>query len=228
MNVVTHTAVSAKLIGDTTRATMLITLMSGRAMTATELANCANVSPQTASSHLTQLLEGGLLALEKQGRHRYYRLASGEVAMALEALMSITGKQALPKRPLEPIHLARTCYDHVAGHIAVALADNLQDQGWIKANGNNFEVTPFGQAQFSAFGINLELLKKQRRYLARQCLDWTERRHHLAGALGAALLDRMLENKWLRKDKSERVLHITPAGYEGLESVFNVHLQAVT
>ena len=225
MDVISRTAVAAKLIGEPTRAQMLVALLGGRAMTATELAHGANVSPQTASSHLSQMLEGNLLALEKQGRHRYYRLANPDVATAIEALMSLTPEQAESQtQALEPIHLARSCYDHVAGRVGVALADAFQEKDWLRTNDKNFDITKKGDRGFEDFGIDLDLLKKQRRHLARQCLDWTERRHHVAGALGAALMSNMLERKWLRKDKEERVLHVTRVGLEGLEKLFDVRL----
>ena len=194
-------------------------------MTATELARTANVSPQTASSHLSLMLEGHLLALEKQGRHRYYRLASSEVATAVEALMSLAPKdKQLLSATNEPIYFARGCYDHIAGRLGVALADSFQNKAWLNVKGKDFELTSKGHKGFSAFGLDLEPLKKQRRHFARQCLDWTERRHHIAGALGAALMTEMLERKWLKKDNAARVLHVTRAGYEGLESVFDVRL----
>lgn len=228
MNVISRTATAAKLIGDPTRAQMLIALLGGRALTATELAHGANVSPQTASSHLSQLMEGSLLALEKQGRHRYYRLANPEVATALEALMSLTPAQKkIAAKPLEPIHLARSCYDHIAGRVGVALADALQEKGWLAAGAKDYQVTPLGEDAFAAFGINLDTTRKQRRHFARQCLDWSERRHHLAGALGAALLDELLRRKWLKKDTRQRVLHVTSKGYEGLEHTFNLRLSAI-
>ena len=225
MDVVTTTANAAKLIGEPARAQMLIALFSGRAMTATELAHSANISPQTASSHLSQLLKGKLLTLEKQGRHRYYRIASADVAAALEALMLLTPRaKAVETKPLEAIHLARSCYDHIAGRAGVLLADALQQKGWLDTNKQDFIVTPKGEKGFSDFGIKLEPLKKQRRHFARRCLDWSERRHHIAGALGAALMTTLLERKWLKKDESARVLHITRAGLEGLEKTFDVRL----
>lgn len=223
MDVISYTAGAAKLIGEPARAQMLIALLGGRAMTATELAHGANVSPQTASSHLSQMLDGGLLALEKQGRHRYYRLASPEVAAALEALMSLRPEQVTAQSDaLEPVHLARSCYDHVAGRVGVALADGLQAKGWLTATETAYEVTTEGETAFTAFGLNLTALRKQRRNFARPCLDWTERRHHVAGALGAALMVQLLERRWLKKDPKGRVLHLTRAGQEGLERVLGI------
>ena len=225
MDVISQTASAAKLIGDPTRAQMLIDLLAGRAMTASELAYSVNVSPQTASSHLSQMLEGKLLALEKQGRHRYYRLASAEVGTALEALMALSPRQEKSNaQPLEPIHLARSCYDHVAGRVGVILADAFQEKDWLQVNEKDYAVTPKGEKAFEAFGLDLPSLRKQRRHFARQCLDWTERRHHVAGALGAALMTNLLERKWLKKDKSARVLHVTRAGFEGFEKTFDVRL----
>ena len=195
-------------------------------MTATELSHCANVSPQTASSHLAQLTEAGLLALEKQGRHHYYRLANSDVAHALEALMLLVPKQksSHPTAP-KPIHLARRCYDHIAGRLGVQLTASMLEKGWLSTKGKDYIITTKGEKGLASFGLDLVSIRQQRRYFARQCLDWSERQHHVAGALGAALLDNMLELKWLRKDKTERVLHITQDGYEGLENVFNLRLQ---
>lgn len=214
----------AKLIGEPSRAQILIALLSGRAMTATELAHIANISPQTASSHLSQLAQGGLLSLEKQGRHRYYRLANAEVATALEALMSITPIEDMTTQTLEPIYIARSCYDHVAGRVGVLLADTLQDRDWLIPDGKDFKITAKGNKEFAHFGIDLTSLEKQRRHLARQCLDWSERRHHIAGALGAALLTQLLERKWLRKDKASRVLYLTQEGYRGFEKAFDMRI----
>lgn len=226
MDVVAQTAGVAKLIGEPARAQMLIALLGGRAMTATELAHGANVSPQTASSHLAQMLDAQLLVLEKQGRHRYYRLASREVAAALEALMSLGPEQRKAQNAvLEPIHIARSCYDHVAGCVGVALADALQTKGWLTATETNYDVTAEGETGLTAFGIDLAALRKQRRHLARPCLDWTERRPHVAGALGAALMAQLLERQWLKKDPKERVLHLTRAGQEGLKRVFDVSVK---
>ena len=194
-------------------------------MTATELAHSADVSPQTASSHLSQMLVGTLVTLEKQGRHRYYRLANAEVATAIEALMSLAPVETVHQtQPLEPVHLARRCYDHVAGRVGVALADAFQEKDWLSARGKDFVVTQKGDKAFEAWGIDLGSLKKQRRHLARQCLDWTERRPHVAGALGAALMTCLLEREWLGKDDKTRVLHVTNAGFEGFEEAFGIKL----
>ena len=125
---------------------------------------------------------------------------------------------------LEPIHIARSCYDHVAGRLGVALADALQTKGWLTATEMDYEVTTKGEAALTAFGLDLTALRKQRRHFARPCLDWTERRHHVAGALGAAFMAQLLERRWLKKDPKGRVLHLTRAGQEGLERVLGVKL----
>ena len=224
MNVILSTAAVAKLIAEPARADMLISLMDGRALTATELANGANISPQTASSHLAQLLHGNLLVLEKQGRHRYYRIANTDVAIALEALMSLTPAPKKAKEiGLEPIHFARSCYDHIAGSIGVALADSFLEKDWLVASDKDYIITKKGEQEFENFGIDLVFVKKQRRHFARQCLDWTERRHHVGGALGAAIMSNLLERKWLKKDESSRVLYLTNIGIKGLETHFGVH-----
>ena len=228
MDVVSYTAAVAKLIGEPARAQMLVALMGGCAMTATELATSANISPQTTSSHLAQLVEGNLLTLEKQGRHRYYRLASPEVAGALEGLMLLAPvKKEARSKAQKPIYFARSCYDHVAGRVGVALADALVDKGWLIASGKDFSVTKRGEQAFKDFGLDLDLLEKERRHFARQCLDWTERRHHVAGALGAALMAELLGRKWLKKDRTGRILYVSSKGYEGLEETFGVRLQQV-
>ena len=228
MNVPLHvsTANVAKLIGEGARAQMLLSLLSGRALTAGELAGRANVSPQTASAHLSQLVEGGLLALEKQGRHRYYRLASADVARAIESLMALTPQVSLSDTPtsLEPIHFARTCYDHLAGRLGVAVTDGLVEKGWLEPTGKNYDLTSEGEMGFEGLEINVTSLRKQRRQFARQCLDWTERRHHLAGALGAAVTQTMFERKWMFKQEGSRTVHLTQAGQKGLSTVLGVRL----
>lgn len=205
---------------------MLLSLLSGKALTAGELARRANVSPQTASAHLSQLVGGGLLALEKQGRHRYYRLSSADVARAIEALMALTPEVAVSDTPasLEPIHFARTCYDHLAGRLGVAVTDAVVARGWLEPTGKNYDLTPAGEEGFFSLEIDTPSLKKQRRQFARQCLDWTERRHHLAGALGAALTKAMLERKWIFKQGGSRTVYLSQEGQKGLEAVLGVRL----
>lgn len=206
---------------------MLVALFDVDSLPASELARQANVSPQTASSHLRKLCEGGLLALEKHGRHRYYRLVGSEVAQAVEALMAIT-----PRTPsqneciagLEPIRFARTCYDHLAGTLGVAVTDACIANGWLALETGNFGLTVDGERGFAAFGLDVDMLKRQRRSFARPCLDWTERRYHVAGALGAALTQSFFERKWLLQDQGSRVVHLTNEGRLGLAASLDVRI----
>lgn len=214
----------AALIGDPTRANILLALMGGRALTATELAAHAGVTPQTASGHLAKLHALRVLALEKQGRHRYYRLASAEIAEVLEALMAVAAHAAPRLRSPGPkdaaLRLARTCYDHAAGRLGVALADALAAQGHVVLEGGAAAVTESGRGFLAGLGIDLG--GSARRPLCRACLDWSERRHHLAGRLGAALLDHALRRGWLRRAADGRALGITPLGRRELPRAFGL------
>ena len=219
INAQPNIAPTARLIGEPTRAAILTALLDGRALTATELAARAGVTPPTASAHLAKLVAGGLLALEVQGRHRYFRLANGEVASALEALGGLS-RPALGEWPPEAalpsgIRFARTCYDHLAGWLGVALRDALLAQGVLREVGAEHVVTPDGARWFAAFGVDLGLVRGRRRPFALRCLDWTERRPHLAGALGAAILVHLIERGWLARQPGERTLTLTPAGGDG-------------
>ena len=227
-----HPAVSsaAFLIADPTRASMLMALADGRAQPAGELAHAAGVTAQTASSHFAKLLAGGLLLVETQGRHRYYRLAGSHVALALENLASIApGVQGgavhrMPRsREARDLQFARCCYDHLAGSLGVAVTQALQDRGFISAMADKqFEVTHDGMGWFSAMGIDMAGLKPTRRGLARQCLDWTERRHHLAGPLGVAFMAQLCAKGWLRRLKNSRAVQVTPKGWAGLREQLGV------
>lgn len=205
---------------------MLIQLLDGRALTATELAHVADITPQTASSHLALLTKGELLRAEQQGRYRYYRLSSQEVAQTIESLMALAAPRKSPhsSQDLPAISAARTCYDHIAGRLGVELADALSAIGWLVPASGAYEVTVAGEAGLSNFGLELDRLRKQRRQFSRQCLDWTERRHHIAGALGAALAEKLFERNWLIRNKAERVVHVTNAGVLGMREVFGLRL----
>lgn len=211
----------AALIADPARAGMLTALLDGRASSAGELARTANVSAQSASMHLAQMLQGGLVDVAQQGRHRYYRLASPAVAHALEALGSIaTPSQRVPVAEVKPIRFARLCYDHLAGELAVKLAHAFEDKGYLAPSGKrDYEVTPRGETFFAGWHIDLEALRLQRRSFARRCLDWTERRDHLAGALGAALCQRFVASRWIVRSPSSRVVHLTVRGRQQLEGL---------
>jgi DNA-binding transcriptional ArsR family regulator len=207
----------AALLADPARATMLAALLDGRALPAGELAYAGGVTAQTASAHLSKLLRGGLVAVETEGRHRYYRLSGPHVAEAIERLATVRPLEPTRRRALGPyareLRFARRCYDHLAGQLGVALARALQQRGIIApAPDKRCEVTPAGADWFREIGIDIAALKPTRRGLARQCLDWTERRHHLAGPIGAELLRALCERGWLRRLPVSRAIQVTPSG----------------
>lgn len=216
----------AALIGDAARANMLSALMGGHALTAGELAWQAGVSAQTTSGHLQKLVEAQLLAVEKQGRHRYFRLASPEIAQAMEALMAVAATGPKRHRPVGPkdeaLRAARTCYDHMAGRLGVAIADALRAHGHVVLNDGAAAVTEEGGRFLAALGIDLAVETPTRRPLCRTCLDWSERRPHLSGRLGAALLAQALDRAWVRHVPDSRALKITPAGQRRFYEVFGV------
>lgn len=218
----------AALIGDPARANILTALMDGRALTAGELAWHAGITAQTASGHLAKLADGRLIAMEKQGRHRYYRLATAEVAQTLEALMALAAAGPRRYRPAGPkdesLRTARTCYDHLAGRLGTALADSLAARGGVVLADGAATVTPAGIAALRAFGVELETGGRSARPLCRACLDWSERRAHLAGRLGAALCRRSFELGWVERIRDSRALTVTPAGRLGFKDLFGVEL----
>jgi len=221
-----HIAQIAALVGDPARANMLSAVMDGRALTASELAHFAGVTPQTASSHLAKLAEAGLLALEKQGRHRYYRLASPLVGRMLEGIMAVAQTGAARYQPHwrggAALATARTCYDHLAGQLAVGIADALiRDQHVVLAEDGG-EVTASGVVFLARFGIDPTATSQSRRAFCRPCLDWSERRPHLAGRFGAALCTRAFELGWVARIKDSRALTVTRVGREGFADVFGV------
>ncbi|MDQ0467373.1 ArsR/SmtB family transcription factor [Labrys wisconsinensis] len=216
----------AALVGDPARANMLGALMDGRALTASELAYAAHVTPQTASAHLGKLVDGGILALARQGRHRYFRLASPLVGRMLEGIMAVA--QAGPARYHphwrggEDLRFARLCYDHLAGELAVRIADVLAEREQIVLGEDGGEVTPAGRALLDGLGIDVAGLTRQRRVFCRPCLDWSMRRPHIAGAVGAAMLERFLVLGWLRRSRDSRVLAVTPVGHRHLQEAFGI------
>src|SRR5215475_2403108 len=223
----------AALIGDPARTNILAALMDGRALTASELATVACVTPQTASGHLGKLTVAELLAMEKQGRHRYYRLASPLVGQMLEGIMAVAGTQAqIGARPLRPariedeMRMARTCYDHIAGRLGVALADRLTGEGHIAFLPDGGEVTPAGLDFLSGFGVSLADIRPTRRVFCRPCLDWSERRSHIAGKVGARLCEHFLKLGWVRRRANTRALEITPPGRAGFMARFGIDLWA--
>ena len=231
-------ASAAALIADSTRAAMLRALLPDRPLAAGELARLAGVSAATASFHLAKLLEGGLITVIRQGRHRYYRLAGHEVAAALEALGLIS--PGLPVRSLRQsreaaaLAEARTCYDHLAGRAGVELFDGMLRCGLLEeksgrtdqgdASSHRYEVTGAGAKELGSLGLNLLQLRRARRHFAGSCIDWTQRRRHLNGALGAAITSRMFELGWIERGPRRRSVRVTPVGIEGLASTFGVDL----
>src|SRR5690606_9752140 len=183
-----------------------------------ELAFAAGVTPQTASSHLAKLTDAGLLAVEKQGRHRYYRLAGPAVAEALEPLSHLAPGSRVPERRqaqlrrVGELRLARFCYDHLAGRLGVALTDALIKRRFLRREESDFRLGPSGRAFLEELGVDVVAAEGQRRHFARCCLDWSERRPHLGGALGAALADQLLRRKWLRRDRTPRKAVVTALG----------------
>lgn len=212
----------ASLIGDPSRSAMLLCLLGGKALPASELARVARITPQTASSHLAKMVEGGLLVHESFGRHRYYRLANPEVGQALEALNAIAPPKLIrslrESDQSKALHFARTCYDHIAGEVGVALIDKMLAIGLVTEEGQDFVVTPDGAKWYGDFGINLGDIRRGRRHFARQCLDWSERRHHMAGALGAAVTSRLFDLKWMEQIPGGRSVRVTHDGFLGFES----------
>lgn len=214
----------AALIGDQARAEVLTALIGGEALTATELAQVAGVTKQTISSHLAKLVDAQLIAVESQGRHRYFRLADRDVGELLESLMGVayrTGAVRLRAGPREPaLRLARVCYDHLAGDLGVLAFDSLEQQRVLKSGSDGLEVTPRGSEYFRELGIDIGDLARERRPLCRACLDWSVRRYHLAGALGEALLRRCFELGWARQAKGSRAVIFSAAGERAFRERF--------
>src|SRR5262249_41724719 len=198
----------AALVGDTARATILAALMGGQALTASELAFLARISRPTASEHLAKLVDARLIAIRKQGRHNYYRIASPLVAQMLESIIAVAAIE-VPSRYQprsiqdDELRFARTCYDHLAGYVGVAVADALVANGHVILNEEGGEVTESGTAFLKEFGVNLAA-SRSRRVFCRPCLDWSERRYHLAGLVGAEIWRRCLELGWLRRQRDTR------------------------
>ncbi len=217
-------AILAALIGDPARANMLTALMTGRALTATELAAEAGVGAPTASAHLKKLAEAGLLTLRKQGRHRYFALADEDVSRVLEGLMGLASKRgAIRTRqgPRDPaLRRARVCYNHLAGEMGVRMFDSLRAAGHVEGDEENVLLTPSGRDFAEGFGIDLKALEAKRRPLCRSCLDWSMRRTHLAGSLGIALLDGMYQRGWARRVEGTRVVAFSPEGERQFARLF--------
>ena len=221
----------ASLVGDPARAAMVNALMDGRALTAGELAFFARVSPQTASLHLRKLSAANLLTRVQQGRHHYFRIASPLVATMMESIGAVAALEAPPRsRRLSPADLklrdARMCYDHLAGRIAVAIADAMIARNLLVLDSDGGEVTPAGFGFFNALGIDLETHRRGRRAFCRPCLDWSERRHHLAGFTGAALARHCEERGWIRRVRDSRAVAVTEPGRRALNDLLGVDCRA--
>ena len=206
----------AALVGDPARANILAALMGGQALTAGELVQAAGVSPQTTSGHLGKLADGRLIACVKQGRHRYYRIATPRVAEMLEGIMAVIADSPPRHRPAskldDAMRNARTCYDHVAGKLGVGITDALCAHGQLVLTDEGGEVTDTGVTFLQEFGVDLAAARHRRRIFCRPCLDWTERRPHLGGTVGAVLAQRCFDLKWLQRMRDSRALIVTPAG----------------
>jgi DNA-binding transcriptional ArsR family regulator len=220
-------AMVASLVGDPARANILTALMTGRALTASELAHQAGVTPQTASSHLAKLEAGGLIEPEKQGRHRYYRLTGPDVAGVLEGLAGLAaraGHMRVRTGPKDPaLRRARICYDHLAGDLGVQMLDSMKRQRLVRESRQAIELTADGQRFLTnSLQISLESLAHPRRPVCKACLDWSERRHHLAGTLGAAMMNRFTELKWAARDAApgSRVVNFTRNGEKRFAALF--------
>ncbi len=220
----------AGLVGEPARAAMLLAIMDGRALTARELSTVAGISAQTASRHLALMVEADLMQIEKQGRHRYHRLASPEVARMLEGLMQMAGGTSAPRRvtpgPRDAgMRMARMCYDHVAGRLGLAMAGSLVDDGAIVFNGESGEVTPMAPDVLRKWGLNLathDVTGASKRPWCRPCLDWSERRPHVAGRLGALLCTHCVDQGWLTRGAGTRTLTVTALGAERLQAIMGL------
>jgi DNA-binding transcriptional ArsR family regulator len=218
-------AETAALVGEPARTAMLVTLMDGRALTAGELARAAGVTPQTASGHLVRMLDAGLLALERQGRHRYYRLASPAIGAMLESMMVAAAPPPVRTGPRDSaMRRARICYDHLAGEVAVAITDAMRARGQIDLASDGAALTAAGRDLLDELGVELPSIEAGDRLFCRPCLDWSERRHHLAGVVGAALFRLFVARGWIRRVENCRTMAITPPGQIAFERHFDVRL----
>ena len=209
-------ALLGSLVGDPARANMLTALMSGKALTASELAAEAGVTRQTASAHLGRLETGGLVRQRKQGRHRYFSLADDDVGRVLESMMGLAAKKGHSRTrtgPKEPaLRKARVCYNHLAGELGVRMLDSLTTRRFLVEDGDTLELTATGRVFVTQFGVDIDALRKSRRPLCKACLDWSARRSHLAGALGTALLQRFYQLGWAKRETGTRIVAFSKEG----------------
>lgn len=219
----------AALAGDPARANILTALLDGRAMTATELAYAARVTPQTTSAHLAKLTEAGLITATPSGRHRYFRLASPKVAQMLESIVAVAGENRPRFRPLSrqalQLRSGRVCYDHLAGQLGVKIADAMVARGYLVMEDDGGRMTEAGMHFLWDLGIDTRVVGKGRRHLCRACLDWTERRPHIGGAIGAALAQRWLALGWIKRAKDSRAVTVTPEGERGFQESLGLDLR---
>jgi len=217
-------ALVASLIGDPARANILTALMSGKALTVSELAGEAGITLQTASSHLKKLDDVQLVQQRKQGRHRYFALAGEDIAELLETLMGFAARRGLLRTRTGPgnedLRKARICYDHLAGELGVMLFDGSKARGYICETGDEVELTSKGSSFFAGLGIDGERLSAPRRPVCKCCLDWSERRMHMAGQLGAAVLDHLFHCRWASREENSRVISFTQAGERNFRGMF--------
>ncbi len=226
MNVPPSFASIGALLGAPARANILASLIDGRALTATELAISAGVSPQTTSSHLAKLVDAGLIRVEKHGRHRYFRLADPNIADILEPLGELVKHRPVPERrksrtPMD-LRPARICYDHLAGNLGVRVADALTAKGYLEPLGRDFRIMDSGTAFFGKLDIDLAALSRTRRVFARQCLVWSERRPHLGGVLGASLCERFLDQGWIKRTRVPRQIVVLEKGNRDLKRLLDI------
>jgi len=216
----------AALVGDPARATMVSALLDGGALTASELAWAARITPQTASTHLAKLTEAGLLSMVRNGRHRYFQLASPTVADMIDGIVAVALEKRPRYRPLSPqaraLSAARICYDHLAGRLSVDLTDAFVARKYVVLDEEAAEITRAGTRFLTEFGIELPTLRSTRRHFCRLCLDWTERRPHIAGAVGAAITKRCFDLGWMERMKRSHAVIVTPLGRRGFQESFGI------
>lgn len=217
------------MLANPARSLMLGVLLDGKAMTAGELARIAGVGPSTASEHLAELVHGGLVAVAAEGRHRYFGLAGTDVAEALEAFARICPpvqiRSLRSSAEVRALGFARTCYDHLAGLLGVALLDALLANGWLVTGEHGYAISASGQAGLPSLGVDVGALSSQRRGLARPCLDWTARRPHLAGALGASITASLLDRRWIERRARRRAIRLTSAGEFQLRELLDLNIE---
>ncbi|OEH93552.1 ArsR/SmtB family transcription factor [Bacillus solimangrovi] len=225
----TNVAMVASLVSERSRAAILTVLLDGRFHPASELAYMVGIKPQTASFHLSKMVEANVVTVEQHGRHRYYGIFNQEVAQVMESLLSIAPpieiKSYNQASEDKAIRSARTCYDHLAGSLGVQLTSALLHSGILNEEQEDFVVTEKGKDFFEGFQINLVEVKKKRRSFSKKCLDWSERRHHLAGALGSVLLERLLELNWIERIPKTRAIKVTNVGKQGLKETFSIEIE---